>query len=126
MEASRAARFRDFLTSAIILIAVAALFAVVGVKAGWFGNAAGISQEAQDEPDDQDSLPSKQIEQYVAVYRAMQRDHSLTVEQACSREGLTVSAFRDIESKIERNDQIRNRVRTELQAKGTPAASPSP
>jgi hypothetical protein len=126
MERSKATGLRDLLMAATILLAVAALFAVVIAKPGWFGNATGVSQEAQDEPDDEDSVPSKQIQQYVAVYRAMQRDHSLTVEQACGREGLTVPAFRDIERKIERNDQIRNQVRGELQAKGAPAASPSP
>jgi hypothetical protein len=126
MEPSSATRLRDRLAAATVLIAVAVLLAVVGAKSGWFSSPGAISQEAADEADDEASIPPRQIEQYVAVYRAMQRDHSLTVEQACSREGLTVAAFRDIERKIERNDQIRNRVRNELQSKSNPAPAASP
>src|ERR1700736_1327162 len=36
----------------------------------------------------------EQIEKYVAVYRAMQRNHNLTVERAAAGQGLTAAAFR--------------------------------
>ncbi|MBF6569287.1 MAG: hypothetical protein IVW54_10480 [Candidatus Binataceae bacterium] len=66
---------------------------------------------------DEDTLSPRQINQYVAVYRTMQHNHRLTVEQACARQGLTISAFRAMEQKIEHNDQLRNEVRRQLQSK---------
>ena len=71
----------------------------------------------QDGDDDADSeIPPDQVEKYVAVYTAMQRNRSLTVEAAAAKEGLTVAKFRDLEQKIERDDVAREHVRTELQA----------
>jgi len=88
-----------------------------------------IAQEEGDETE----VPPEQIDKYIAIYRAMQRDHSLNVEQAAQQQGLTLGAFRDIEHKIERDDMIRERVREALRNKpsesGTtgalPEASPS-
>ena len=51
-----------------------------------------LAQDSDDEDDNE--VPPDQIEKYVAVYRDMQRDRSLTVETAAAKEGLTVSAFR--------------------------------
>lgn len=66
--------------------------------------------------DDETSISSAQVDQYVAVYAAMQRDHSLTVEQAASRQGLTMPAFRELENKIERSPVIHDRVLKALRA----------
>ena len=44
----------------------------------------------------------------------MQKDHNLTVEQAASKQGLTVAEFRQLEGKIERDDMLRERVRKAL------------
>jgi hypothetical protein len=71
---------------------------------------------AQDEGDDdgESQIPPEQIEKYVAVYKAMQQNHNLSVDQAAASQGLSVDAFRDIESRIERDDLIRDRVRQAL------------
>ena len=61
-------------------------------------------------------VPSDQVEKYVAVYKDMQRDRSLTVETAAAKEGLTIAEFRELERKIGRDDAAREHVRTELQA----------
>jgi hypothetical protein len=53
----------------------------------------------------------------------MQRDRGLTVESAAAKESLSISQFRQLEQKIERDDIAREHVRTELQAAAT--ASPS-
>jgi citrate lyase beta subunit len=74
---------------------------------------------AQDEGEDGDSqIPPEQIEKYVAVYKAMQQNHNLSVDQAAAAQGLSVDAFRDIESRIERDDLIRDRVRQALRPGG--------
>ncbi|HVB82821.1 MAG TPA: hypothetical protein VNE82_23080 [Candidatus Binataceae bacterium] len=61
---------------------------------------------------------------YVAVYRAMQRNHSITVEQAAAAQGLTLSAFRDLERRVESNDLTRDDARRALAAPA-PSATPT-
>jgi hypothetical protein len=74
--------------------------------------------------DDNPEVPPAQVDKYVAVYKAMQRDHGLTVEEAASKQGMTLAAFRSIEDKIERDDVLRERVRKALRP--APEESPSP
>jgi hypothetical protein len=74
-------------------------------------------QDSDDEDDKE--VPPDQIEKYVAVYRDMQRDRSLTVESAAAKEGLTVSQFRQLEQKVEHDDAALERARSELQAAAT-------
>jgi hypothetical protein len=69
-----------------------------------------------------EQVPRYQIEKYVAVYIAMQRDHSLTVEQAAAAKGLTVAAFRELEQRIEHNEVARDEARRELAAGGQQTA----
>jgi len=84
-------------------------------------------QEAQeDQGSDDTELPPDQVEKYINVYRAMQRDHSLDVEQAASRQGLTLQAFREIESKVERDDLVREHVRQALANPSSESSAPNP
>ncbi len=69
--------------------------------------------EETDGEDDKD-VPTSQVDKYISVYESMQKDHNLTVEQATSKQGLTVAQFRSIEGKIERDDTLRERVRKAL------------
>lgn len=69
-------------------------------------------------PDDEAPIPTDQVDKYIAVYSAMQRDHGLSVEQAASKQGLTVSRFREIEDKIERNPVVHERVLEALRNAG--------
>jgi hypothetical protein len=83
---------------------------------------------AQDDDDsgDSDIAPSA-VEKYVAIYRDMQQNRSLTVEQAAAKEGLSLAAFRDLEQKIEKDDGARQHVRDELQAAAqTSGGQPAP
>ena len=75
------------------------------------------------EGDEKTDVPPEQVDKYIKVYKAVQRDKNLTVEQAASQQGFTLEAFRDIEAKIERDDLVRDRVRQELQ-KTAEKASP--
>jgi hypothetical protein len=82
---------------------------------------------AQDEDGgDETEVPPAQIEKYIEVYKATQRDHSLTVEQAAAQQGLTLEAFRQLENKIEQDDSAREHVRDALQAAATASPSPTP
>ena len=73
---------------------------------------------------DEDAVPSGQVEKYIAVYSAMQKNHSLTVEQAASKQGLTVEEFRTLEDKIERNPTVHERVLDALKASTTGTKAP--
>ncbi len=84
---------------------------------GIAGRSPALAQEDEGE-EEETPIPPEQIEKYIAVYKAMQKNHDLSVEQAAATQGLTVEAFRDIESHIERDDLIRERVRQAL--RGTP------
>ena len=76
---------------------------------------------AQDESDDDEKdVPPSQVDKYISVYEAMQKDHNLTVEQAASRQGLTVAQFRELEGRIERDDTLRERVRKALRHAANP------
>jgi hypothetical protein len=69
---------------------------------------------AEETDEDDKDVPTNQVDKYISVYESMQKDHGLTVEQATSKQGLTVAQFREIEGKIERDDTLRERVRKAL------------
>jgi hypothetical protein len=82
---------------------------------------------AQDDETDENEVPNDQIEKYVSVYKAMQRDHSITIDQAAAAQGLTIGQFRQLENRVERDDAALEQARDELQAaaRGSPASNPS-
>ena len=67
-----------------------------------------------DADEDDKDVPTSQVDKYINVYESMQKDHNLTVEQAASKQGLTVAQFRSLENKIENDDALRERVRKAL------------
>jgi len=71
---------------------------------------------------DETDVPPQEVDKYIKVYQAMQHNRNLTVEQAAAAQGLSVSAFRSLEDRIERNDALREHVRDALK----PSASPTP
>jgi len=82
-----------------------------------------VVQDSNPDSDGERSVSSDQLEKYVAVYRDMQQDRGLTVESAAAKESLSLSQFRKLEQKIERDDVAREHVRIELQKAAT--ASPA-
>jgi len=107
------------LALALALIAAAAGFSIAKLRtltASATMTVIPTADLAQD--DDQDSegdeVSPSQLEQYVKVYQTMQRDRTITVDQATAREHLTVAQFREIEGRIERDGALRERVRREL------------
>ncbi|MGZ6252623.1 MAG: hypothetical protein ACXWM1_06095 [Candidatus Binataceae bacterium] len=89
---------------------------------------ARLAQIAQgDDATSNKNVSPEQIQKYVAVYRAMQRDHSLSVEQAAAAQGLSVSAFRELEQRIESDELARDDARAALAASAQQATSaPTP
>jgi cell division septum initiation protein DivIVA len=81
-----------------------------------------ITQADTDTDDDKD-IPPAQVDKYINVNLAMQKNHGLTVEQAASQQGMTVDQFRSLEGKIERDDTLRERVRTALRKAANPNAT---
>jgi len=85
---------------------------------------------AQDDADtDEAEVSPDQVDKYVAVYKAMNRDRTLTVEQAAAAQGMTLRAFRELENRIQQDDSALQHARDELQAaaqRATPVPSAQP
>ena len=77
------------------------------------------AESADDDSDDKE-IPPNQVDKYINVQVAMQKDHNLTVEQAASKQGMTLTQFRSLEGKIERDDTLRERVRKALRHAANP------
>jgi len=75
-----------------------------------------------------DEVSTDEIEKYVSVYIAMQRNRTLTVDQAAAAQGLTIEQFRQLENRVQRDDTALQQARDELQAaaQGSPTPSKSP
>jgi hypothetical protein len=84
-----------------------------------------VPASATEADDDDKDVPTSQVDKYISVYEAMQKDHNLTVEQAASKQGLTVAQFRRLENKIESDDTLRERVRKALRHAANPKAKDS-
>ena len=105
-----------------IMVALATLVASASMSA-----AQGTVIAQDESPSDEDNIPSDQVDKYIAVYTAMQKNHSLSVADAAPKQGLTVDQFRTLEDKIERNPVVHERVLDALKksASGKKAASDS-
>jgi hypothetical protein len=87
----------------------------LGTRALQLGAEPATAPAPSEETDEDDKdVPTNQVDKYINVYESMQKDHNLTVDQATSKQGLTVAQFRQIEGKIERDDTLRERVRKAL------------
>lgn len=105
------------------LVAAASRPASLAMQAGAF-------QVAQDNPGntgtDEGEVSPDQVDKYVAVYKAMHRDRSLTAEQAAAAQGMSLRDFRELENRIQRDDSALQHARDELQAAAqTPSQVPS-
>jgi hypothetical protein len=82
-----------------------------------------LSQDDDDEDDNE--VSADEIEKYVSVYKAMQRNRSLTVNQAAAAQGLTLEQFRQLENRVQRDDAAMQQARDELQAAAQGSPTPS-
>jgi hypothetical protein len=86
--------------------------------------AAGKVVQDEDQGDETD-VSTADIDKYVAVYKAMQRDRTMTAEQAAIGQGMTLKSFRDLENRIEGDESAREQAREKLRAAASPAPSAS-
>lgn len=84
-----------------------------------------VAQDQDESQGDESGVATSDIDKYVAVYKAMQRDRSLSVEQAANAQGMTLEAFRDLENRIERDESAREHARQALRAAASSEASPA-
>jgi hypothetical protein len=70
----------------------------------------------QNDDADENQVSTDEVEKYVSVYKAMQRNRNLTIVQAAAAQGLTVEQFRQLENRIQRDDAALQQARDELQA----------
>jgi len=87
-----------------------------------FASAPSLVQDDTPSADDDKDVPPKMVEKYTNAYKAMQKDHNITADQAAAAQGLTIAQFRSIEGRIERDDTLRERVRKALRA-ATPGSN---
>jgi len=80
---------------------------------------------SQNDNDDENEVSSDDIKKYVSVYKAMQRNRSLTVDQAAAAQGLTLGQFRQLENRVQRDDAALQQARDELQAAARGSSTPS-
>lgn len=117
----RARRFFVIPLLACTGVALAITAAAVGSRtnapsANWVRTAARELAQSPEPPQDNQSVSPAEIKKYIAVYTAMQRDRTLTVEKSAKREGMTVSQFRDLENRILREPSVHARVMKALKA----------
>jgi hypothetical protein len=83
----------------------------------------------QEDESDENEVSTDEVEKYVSVYKSMQRNRNMTVDQAAAAQGLTTKQFRELEDRIQRDDAALEQARDELQAAArasTPGESPIP
>jgi hypothetical protein len=119
---------RTLLRFAILLLALG----VIGIS---FATYRPHAQEIGEE--EVPAVSENDLQMYIAVYKAMQSDHDLTIENAIQSHGVTLDDFRQIERRIQTQTRLVDRVREALleyakshsafaQAPPTPTAIPEP
>jgi hypothetical protein len=72
------------------------------------------AQEAE-EPVAEDVTQSE-LEMYIAVYTAMQADHDLTLDAELAQKGVSLTQFRHIERRVQKQERLVRKVRDALLA----------
>jgi hypothetical protein len=114
MERDRQSRFLLLALVLIFPVAVGACNRRAQRPPAGFGHIWPWMTVQEDGGEGGDEVKPEDVEKYINVYEAMQRNRRLTVEQAAASQNLTVEQFRDIESRIERDGVLRERVRRQL------------
>lgn len=59
-------------------------------------------------------VSNEEVELYLEVYKSMQNDRDLEIDQAVAPHGLSLQEFRDIERRVQMRSSLVDRVRREL------------
>lgn len=87
---------------------------------GMFLGSSGVSfwprqaQEMEEGSEEEESLKEADIQFYIDVYTAMQKDHGLVLDKVLEEKGVSVAQFRSIEQKVQRQPRLVERVRKSL------------
>ncbi len=75
----------------------------------------GLPLMTQEADSDENEVSTQDVEKYVSVYKAMQRNRNMTIDQATAAQGLTTRQFRELENRVQRDDAALQQARDELQ-----------
>jgi hypothetical protein len=92
-----------------VVLAVAAV-SVFALGVG-YGSRPQAQESAESEEDD---VSEQELERYIEVYKAMQADHGLTIDEALTERGMELGEFRALEQRIQHQDGLVRRVREAL------------
>jgi len=82
---------------------------------GWALCAAGWSAaQEEEEPAATPKVTEAELQLYIDVYSAMQADHSLTIEEALLKQGISLEKFRELERRIQGEQRLVEKVRLAL------------
>jgi len=70
--------------------------------------------EMHAEEQDDRGVTESQLKMYIAVYKAMHADHDLTIDHALEPHGISLTEFRNIERRIQKEHRYVERVRDAL------------
>jgi len=78
--------------------------------------ALSVRPQAQESDDDHDQqgVTEAEIELYIDVYSAMQKDHDITIESAIAPHNVSLEQFRDVERRVQKDQRMVDRVREAL------------
>lgn len=73
-----------------------------------------VIQAQETEETEEPRVTEQELELYIDVYRSMQADRSLTIDDAVARRDVTVADFRAIERRVQLQERLIKRVREAL------------
>jgi uncharacterized membrane protein YgaE (UPF0421/DUF939 family) len=77
----------------------------------------GLRPQAQEAEEGQvEEVTAAELELYIDVYTAMQADHDLTLDVVLQQKGTSLSDFRNIERRVQKQERLVRKVRDALQA----------
>jgi hypothetical protein len=99
----------------IALVLLGAVLATILLKRGELAPPVEDVVEAPIGIDEDDRRVSdEELEVYIDVYRTMQSDHGLTIEDVTGEKNLTLEEFRSLERRVQNNSAYVERVREAL------------
>src|SRR5512140_12102 len=87
------------------------LLIIVAIAVGW---ATYHPQAEEIGPEEPSPVSEPEIQIYLNVYKAMQSDHGLTIEDALQPQKISLEEFRHIERRIQEQPRLVERVRDAL------------
>jgi hypothetical protein len=99
--------------STMVLLSGAVLLVGLSFQFVPHGQHAQSNTEAEEE-EETPGVTESELELYIEVYKAMQSNHALTIEEALKSHGLSLETFRNTERRIQKEQRYVERVRKAL------------